>query len=172
MTAMAMKGDKEACLEAGMDGYLSKPIRAQELDNVLERYTEQKKTAEVKAPEEPDFPVHEAINVEELWERIGDDQEFLAELTGILREDCPRQLEALHQAVDSQDADGVRRISHALKGALANLSAIHASELAAELEEMSKAEDFTHTGASLKALEAELQRVIYELENLSKETPR
>ena len=78
----------------------------------------------------------------------------------------------MHQAIDSQDPDGLKRISHALKGALANLAAVRASELAAKLEEMSKANDLTHAGAALKAFETELQKVIYELEDLSKGAPR
>src|SRR5205823_1268848 len=82
MTAHAMKGDKERCLEAGMDGYVSKPVRADELRRAINEQTGPPRAA-------PQLDRAGAL------ERVGGDAELLGELADLFRQDCPRLLEAL-----------------------------------------------------------------------------
>jgi two-component system, sensor histidine kinase and response regulator len=171
MTAMAMKGDKEKCLEAGMDDYLSKPIRPLELDSLLGKCMTEKQL-EAKESESLATPDTEAVNVGELWDRIGDDHEFLVELVEIFEQDCPRQMQLLHQALDTQDAGGLERVAHSMKGALANLAAVKASAIAADLQYYGKSGDFTSAAVSVPALEYELGHVLRELDSLSKGAAR
>lgn len=164
MTALVMKGDRERCMAAGMDGYLSKPIRPQELDEILDSYV---------AKERVDHPVEEPSNLreasvctEELLERIDGDRAFLSELLDLFRQDYPGQLQAAREAVSKGDAAALQRVGHALKGALGNLAAPIASRLAGELESMGRSGDIALAGTRVAELEEELPRVIAMLEAL------
>ena len=131
-----MKGDRERCIAAGMDGYLAKPIRPQELDEMLDRYLD------VKPPLaeliEACTLSAETVRVDELLERIDGDRNFLAELLDVLRANYPAQVCAGREAVATNDAAGLQRVAHSLKGAFKNLAAPTASDLAAELESMGR----------------------------------
>jgi signal transduction histidine kinase/DNA-binding response OmpR family regulator len=164
MTALAMKGDRERCTEAGMDGYLSKPIRQQELDEVLESYVDRKRTSFIPSA----TPSIQEISVDaaELLERIDGDYSFLAELSELFRKDYPCQLMAAREALSRQDSQAVEKTSHALKGALANLAAGPASRIAQDLEANARSGDLTHADSALQQLEEELKRVMIQLEEL------
>jgi two-component system, sensor histidine kinase and response regulator len=155
MTALAMKGDKERCLEAGMDGYLSKPVRPQELDSILEVYISQRKST----ASEGKAALDSCVNEEELLERVDGDRAFLAELAEIFRGDYPKQIRLAQDGIETCDSEKVRHTAHALKGALSNLAATHASALAASLEGMGGSGDLSDAGLTLAELERELLRV-------------
>ena len=167
MTALAMKGDKERCLDAGMDGYLTKPIRPQELDAVLDQYSmeELPPVAEqkVSAGSSP------SLNMDDLLERIDGDMSFLSELAEIFRDEYPLQMRMAREAHAAGDAVAVRRIGHSLKGALANLSATTAASLAATVEQIGKDGDLTNLDRTLTALSKELDLVDRMLETLCPE---
>jgi PAS domain S-box-containing protein len=167
MTALVMKGDQERCLAAGMDGYLSKPIRAQELDEMLNKYMD----SELEAPKvpKPESPKEDCVCTVELLERIDGDRSFLAELTELFRTDYPVQIREGWKAVGSNDAPGMERVAHALKGALRNLAAPRASRLAQELEDMGKTGITSDAGCKLAELDKELSRVIESLERICPE---
>jgi signal transduction histidine kinase/DNA-binding response OmpR family regulator len=164
MTALAMNGDKERCIEAGMDGYLSKPIRPHELDEVLDRHVALKNA--VPARDESVPLANHSIDVSQLLDRIDGDRALLAELVDLFRADFPANLTAAQQAIDRQDVSGLRSAAHALKGALANLSAIEASALAAELEAIGKSLDLTRAQATLDHLAREIENAMRALETL------
>jgi DNA-binding response OmpR family regulator len=181
MTALVMQGDRERCLAAGMDGYLTKPIRPRALDEVLDQYVAQKRengavhghtgTAHEKAgtahehaaktPAETSRTLkQESINAQELLERVGGDREFLTELVSLFREDGPRQLNRIRKALENNDLEDALRTAHSLRGTLANLAAQAAADLAAEIEHASKAEDLTRANAAFLNLDLELPHVI------------
>ncbi len=166
MTALAMKGDKERCTGAGMDGYLTKPIRPQELDGVLDQYSA------MAAPREREgqpVQANAALNMDDLMERVDGDMGFLAELGEIYRREYPVQLSALREAMANGDATAVRRVGHSLKGALGNLSAIEAAGLAASVEEMGKIGELDGLAVTLQYLERELVEVDCALQTLCPE---
>src|SRR3954454_24523103 len=118
MTANAMQGDREKALEAGMDDYVSKPVKPEELDAVLERWIPQP-DAEASAPEEQidsaatpgggggggvTDPLDQSVlaGLRELG-----DQELLAKLAELFLEDVPPQLEVLREAIEGGDASSV-----------------------------------------------------------------
>ena len=188
MTALVMQGDRERCLAAGMDGYLTKPIRPRALDEVLDQYISLKRKA--RAPHELAGSSHEqsakpagqtsstpdqilgtaksespavkqdSIAGHELLERVGGDREFLAELVALFREDGPKQLNKIKTALENHDSQEATRSAHALRGTLANLAAQSASDLAAEIEHASKSEDLTRANAAFHNLDLELPRVL------------
>jgi two-component system sensor histidine kinase/response regulator len=164
MTALVMKGDRERCMAAGMDGYLTKPIRPQELDDVLDSYVA-KERVEVSVEETSDS-LEESVHKEELLERVDGDCIFLAELLEIFRGDYPGQILSAREAVMKGDAAALQRVGHALKGALGNLAAPIASRIAGELESMGKSGDIALMGTRVTELEKELPRVIEALEGM------
>ena len=90
-------------------------------------------------------------------------------LAEIFRREYPRQMLGVSLCIQQADADGLRRNAHALKGALANLSAVHAASLAASLEKSGAAGVVGPAQATLDELEAELPRVLASLDELCKE---
>jgi len=170
LTALVMKGDRERCFAAGMDGYLAKPIRPQELDEILDGYiaeSEGKIPAATPAAAEGSW-----IDAAELMERLGGDLEFLPELMSIFRNDYPKQLSAARRAVEENNADGVKRAGHTLKGALANLAATGPCRTAETIEEIGESEDLSQAEPALVRLEQELTHVLASLEALCQETSK
>jgi CheY-like chemotaxis protein len=164
MTALAMIGDRERCLDAGMDGYLSKPIRPSELDALLDIYVgrkfERKNAAEARPASAG------SVDADELLDRIDDDRAFLAELIELFRSEYPVNLEAARAAIHANDAPALQRSAHAMKGVLGNLAADRASALAADLEDMGRSGDLAKAEPVLHNLDAELKNVIRALEAL------
>ena len=168
MTALAMKGDRERCLAAGMDGYLSKPIRSQELDEMLDRYLAAGRQPQSAA--EPQIIEDNIICVDELLNRIDGDRSFLTELLDVFRLDYPAQIRAGREAARNGDEEGLHRVAHSLKGALKNLAAPTASAFAVELEVMAHNGDPELATGKIGELETEIQRVVQALESLCAET--
>jgi two-component system sensor histidine kinase/response regulator len=159
-----MQGDRERCLSVGMDGYLSKPIRPQELDEVLDSYLA-KDRVDKHLPEIM-HPLLPSVSGEELLERIDGDREFLSELIELFKQDYPSQVLLARKAIGENDAASLQRVAHTLKGALGNLAAPVGSGLAVELESLGKEGDLAVAGKKLSELEAELPRVVEALQDL------
>jgi PAS domain S-box-containing protein len=170
MTAMVMKGDHERCMAAGMDGYVSKPIRVQELDEALDRYSshDRKDSPDVQF-NQPQTP---AVSTDELLERINGDLGFLSELLDVFRKDYPQQIQAVRQAITDDDASALQRVGHTLKGSLGNLAAPMASRIATDLESMGKSGNLARAGIRAAELEEELVRVVEILEGMCLETAK
>ena len=145
MTAHAMKGDKERCFEAGMDGYVAKPLQPLELFEVVERLalsdmTRNGPTAAIGPMTESDSRPASAVSVESVFDltaalaRVRGDAEFLKELIGLFQEESAELMRDLRQALDRQDATQVQRMAHSLKGAAGNFAAPSVTDAAFALE--------------------------------------
>jgi PAS domain S-box-containing protein len=159
MTANAMQGDKEKCLEAGMDDYISKPIKPEELKATLARWT-----ARIAAPSEPPLPANthppvEVFNVEEALVRVEGDRELLGEMAELFLTEYPRLMEAIKTALAQQDAQALMQSAHTLKGAAGNLSASKVFDAAFTLEEMGRQGDLSQASEAVAVLEQQLSRL-------------
>ncbi|HXP44532.1 MAG TPA: response regulator [Candidatus Acidoferrales bacterium] len=159
MTAHAMTGDRERCLEAGMDGYITKPVRFSDIEQTL--------AGLAGTPGTPVEPAQAASwNKVEALDRIGGDEELLREVCEIFLEESPKLLKKLQQAVAAGDADGVVRAAHSLKGESSYLSAGGTSRAARQLEEMGHNKDLSHARDTLAVLEREVAGLHLDLKAL------
>ncbi len=164
MTALAMNGDRERCMAAGMDGYISKPIRPQDLDETLDAVIAPKQNRSLET--NPALLSSNSVDVIQLLDRIDDDRAFLAELIEIFRHEYPENLQAAQHAIETQNAQNLQRASHTLKGALGNLGATSGLALAGELETAGRTNDLSGAHSILENLSSEIGNVIRVLESL------
>ncbi len=156
MTAHAMAGDRERCLAAGMDEYVSKPVRPHQLVQAVERAGRREAgpgDAGPGAPPEPPVPVFDRWRA---GARLGGDLGLLREMIAIFRAEAPALMVSIRKAAAGTDADALRLAAHALKGALGTLDAPRAFVAAARLEEAARLADRPRIEAALADLESEM----------------
>ncbi|MBS1841420.1 MAG: PAS domain S-box protein [Acidobacteria bacterium] len=167
MTAHAMKGDEQRCLEGGMDGYVSKPIRIDLLRGEIERLTEKGQDTPIVNTNQPAKRSDEKqapVNLQELLTRVENDWELLRDLTGILKTDFPRYAENMRAAIQDRDLPRAAESAHALKGMLSNLAAARAADAASEIEKLARGGGSPDFVASLSKFDNETQGIVEELE--------
>ena len=148
MTAHAMKGDRERCLAAGMDDYLSKPLRPTELDAALERWLGAPPAAETVVEEATDDPFDALVDDARMRIFRTDYPEIIDQLIELFVESTPPLLEELRGAAERGDGEDIRRTAHKLKGSCQNIGAGFMAKLAHDLERAS-----TVTPTQLSTLE-------------------
>jgi PAS domain S-box-containing protein len=157
MTAHAMTGDKERCLEAGMDDYLSKPLNRSQVVSVIDEWLKKKPDAAVSAtPEEQAAAGDEVFDVPAALERVEGDRPFLIEIIGMFREELSKQISALHEAIEKCDSGAVVAEAHGIKGAANNLSANRIAAVAAEIETKAESGDMAALPALLTRIGEEM----------------
>ena len=166
MTANAMKGDRERCLAAGMDDYLSKPIIFQELAEVLNRWlpaqSEEtppngRRTPAENAPDEVyDPPVFDRAG---MLSRLMGDEDLARTVLDSFRKDIPRQIISLKRYIASGDTTAAGRQAHTIKGASANVGAERLRMVSSEMEQALKTGDPITIQAALTKMETEYARI-------------
>ena len=160
LTAHAIKGDREKCLEAGMNDYVSKPINKKQLANVLDRQLKAKHLSEAESSQESEQSNEDVFDRKAFMERLFDDEELCAEILQMYTDDIPEQLKKLKEAVSQGDAFAFCSIAHTIKGASANIEARTMKEVSFKLEKAGKAEDLTNGMELIQELSDEFQRFL------------
>jgi len=153
MTAYAMAGDRERCLEAGMDGYIPKPVNAQDLFEAIES-VQCGSNGSGKATTAAMSVQH--FDKAQILDRVGGDTDLLKEVVQIFVDEFPKTVDRIRDAVRNSDFDDLERAAHALKGSVSNFSAASAVDAASNLEAMGRGRDITAAPEALNALELEL----------------
>jgi CheY-like chemotaxis protein/HPt (histidine-containing phosphotransfer) domain-containing protein len=161
VTAHAMAGDAEKYLQSGMDGYVSKPIRTGFLRAEIERVAKSAGQQEVLVMKEAEkVSPGVALDFAELLGRVENDRELLRDLPLIFKDEFPRHLHSLREAVESMDSDRVSAAAHTIKGMLLNLAAPHAAAAAAHLERLGRDGKASAFHKSFALLESEAAKVL------------
>ena len=180
LTANAMKGDRDRCIAAGMDDYISKPLNPDELKTVLERWvikalqddTERSSLSEQQecsgddtrensacgeTPAEP--PLSPTVLAE--LEALGGEEDpgFLSAIIDQFLQDIPRHLRAIQQAVEQEDASGCSKAAHAFKGSCRNIGAMQLAERCSELERRGSEGTVVGSQDLLRRIQEEADRV-------------
>ena len=171
MTAGAMKGDRERCLEAGMDAYLSKPFDRETLLKAVEGVITVPVDSETTASDSY-READEIIDKAEALSRTDGDVALLREIIRLFLNQAPNMLADIRESVDRRDGMALELAAHKLKGALANIAANAATEMVSALEVMGHENDLTHAEEELRALELEIQRLQLTLAAYSEESQR
>ncbi|HTS18826.1 MAG TPA: ATP-binding protein [Verrucomicrobiae bacterium] len=161
MTARALAGDRERCLGAGMDNYISKPLNAQALLELMEEGVKSLVGSKPTAPPIPEKPIDTpAFDLAKALDMTGDDRELLNEIAESLIRDLPEMLASIRQAVESQNAKGLERAAHKLKGSAAVFHADSSVDLLHRLEMTGREGRLSDAPVILSQLEAELGRLM------------
>ena len=157
MTAHAMQGDCNRCLAAGMDGYLAKPIRMEELVEALENPTH----VPVFAAESPtlDSDAGAPMDIKAALARVGGDPKLLKELVELFLVELPVLMTVLGQGVSAGDARLIERSAHKLKGSVGNFAAQHAFDAALKLERLGMEGKVSEAASAYDELEQEIDRL-------------
>jgi PAS domain S-box-containing protein len=168
MTAHAMQGDRQRCLDAGMNDYITKPVSPQALAETLTRWLPSEDaakptdasaapvaaspaTAGPAAADEPETPVFDRPG---MLARLMDDEALARVVVDGFLEDLPNQIEALRSYLDAGDAEGVVRQAHTIKGASANVGGERLRAEASEMEKAARVGNLAEVMARLPDLES------------------
>jgi signal transduction histidine kinase/CheY-like chemotaxis protein/HPt (histidine-containing phosphotransfer) domain-containing protein len=172
LTAHALRGEREKCLAAGMDDYLSKPIMPAALDAALGRWIARAQAGELPAPAVEQIEAEEAGVLDretlEALRRLdpGGGKNVLPQLVAAFTRTTPPRLAQLRAAVAGADAAAIQCEAHTLKGSGASLGARQLARLCEELELLAQGGDMAHAAEVLERLEVEVERVVDALEHV------
>jgi CheY-like chemotaxis protein len=170
LTAHAMKGDRERCLQVGMDGYVAKPIRARDLFSTLEQVllthapdllTGERipRLVEASGIAVETNPMPDEFDRAAALERCGDDPALLRELIEMFRSEIISWMRDLQSAVVSGNAEQVKRLAHTIKGAVGTFAATPAYEAAQRMEVIGKEGNLTEAPALLQEMQTVMDRL-------------
>ena len=170
LTAHAIKGDRERCLAAGMDGYVSKPIQASELFQVIEEMRQGIKKLESSPSAGPSGkPDVELFDPKVALDATAGDADLLAEVIEVFLAEHPPWMTDIRRAVEAEDADALRLSAHTLKGAVGTFGSQAGYEAALRLETMGRNGDLTDAGTALVHLETVIAKLRPMLESFRTE---
>jgi two-component system, sensor histidine kinase len=161
MTAHTMKGDREKCLDAGMDDYIAKPIQREKLKIILDRwlFSEYSNVEESTINENQDNGNGKIFGRKALLEQLEGDDEFLNELVHAFIEQTPKHIDSIHDGITQNDFTLVERLAHTIKGSAGIISAASLQDAAWQLEKATKEGKTNNATDLLVSIETEFDKL-------------
>jgi PAS domain S-box-containing protein len=156
MTAFAMTGDREKCLEVGMDDYITKPVRTQELFAAIDRVADGFASHTVDARRE----TADVIDWTAALDYVAGDDQMLRDLVNIFLTEAPRWMQELREAISANHVADVKRTAHNLKGSIRLFGSKSAFDSAFLLEQMSRSGNLSGAPAALASLEQSIELLL------------
>jgi len=170
MTAHAIKGDREICLNAGMDGYLSKPVRAEDLFQQIES------CVAGGAPVQEPVSVHSKrsapFDEAAFLARMGGEQDLCAQIAEAFFIESPELMQPIREALRRKDAMEIARLAHGLKGAISNFTSGAAFHSAVRLEQFAKEGDTSLAADAFKQLQRDMDELMSALKDFVRAVPK
>jgi CheY-like chemotaxis protein len=161
LTAHAMKGDQERCLVAGMDAYLSKPLQAPQLFEVMERLIPSAAPV-AGVVNEPELS-GVAFSYDAILRRVEGDHELLQEIIGMFFSETPQLLATIQESIARSDGKALQQTAHSLKGVVSSFDAQTARDAALRLEVVGRTEDWGTAESAWAQLEKEIAHLTHAL---------
>jgi len=155
MTAHAMHGDQQRCLDSGMDDYISKPVDVQEMVAKIEMLASRRVRAR-QSFSKGDDPM---LDIDDSLRRMGGDRSLLVATAEFFQDDAPGLLDSLKESIEIGDAKSAERAIHSLKGLAANFGAAPVVNLAEVMEDSAKSKDLKSVRNGLPELETQLKKL-------------
>lgn len=156
LTAHAYKIHAEDCIKAGMNSFIAKPYKWEEIFDIIIKFTGHKSDRST-------IEVHNPINIDSLIEALGNKKDVLVNLSKFFIDNYPKELSTLKTLVGQKDYDAARRLAHKMKSEVGNFGATNATEMIRNIELMSKDENYENIDKSLEKFEKEINIVITQL---------
>lgn len=162
MTAHAMKGDRERCLAAGMDDYVSKPINADQVFDKISQVLQLGHTLENQSA--PSIPSREGPDWNEALALVEGDRNLLQIVVETTLRDAPRQMALMREALDDRDAEALGRTAHTLQGSLSYFGSSPSLKAALKIVELARHNKLDDVGPLIATLGTELNCFLRHLE--------
>ncbi len=170
LTAHALKSDREHCLEAGMDAYISKPIRAGEMFEVVEKLTQAVTVASEQDIAPGDGRFADVMDWNAAVKHLEGDVELLKEIAQVFLDQSPALLSVMREAAETGDNKALERAAHTIKGSVSNFAAKGAFDAAHQLENIGRRGDLSSVEEAFSILEDEIERLKPALVALGRES--
>ncbi|PYS69544.1 MAG: hybrid sensor histidine kinase/response regulator, partial [Acidobacteria bacterium] len=156
VTASGTRGEREKCLENGMDDFLLKPFRKEELSVKIEKWIAAA-SSEAEGSDDPASTTEVARSLKQLEEDYG--KEMVAKILPMFTQDAKRLIGQIEEAIEHTDCKSLEESAHRLKGGAANIGANEMARLSAELETCGETRSLGNAEQLLNSLRQEWQRV-------------